>query len=99
MRIGINCININPDYAGGLKTFTFGLLDGLCKTKTTHQIIIFAEEKNKHFYKSYLSDSNIKFHAIKNPHKLIISLDWKCIQLPKAIYHLIKNFLYRKQTK
>ena len=28
MKIGINCINIDPIYKGGVNTFTFGILDG-----------------------------------------------------------------------
>ena len=34
MKIGINCINIDPQYKGGVNTFTFRILDGFLLNKS-----------------------------------------------------------------
>jgi glycosyltransferase involved in cell wall biosynthesis len=49
MRIGINCVNIDPDYVGGVNTYLFGLLDG------------FIHHDRKHTYQLYV---NSKVHSL-----------------------------------
>jgi glycosyltransferase involved in cell wall biosynthesis len=53
MRIGVNCLAINPDYAGGVTSYTFGLLDGFAEVNKGHSFIIFTNSANVHLFKRY----------------------------------------------
>jgi glycosyltransferase involved in cell wall biosynthesis len=51
MRIGIDCLRVDPDYVGGLNTYILGLLDG------------FAAAGRRHCFQLYLTDGNRKLFA------------------------------------
>ena len=59
MRIGINCIKINPEYSGGVNTFLFGLLDGFINIDKDNQYYIFASDKNSHLFEKYKNFQNL----------------------------------------
>jgi len=70
MRFGINCFHINPNYSGGINSYTFGLLDGFVKSGRDHRFQIYVTSRNIHLFQKYsvlnnfeiilLSDSKIK---------------------------------------
>jgi glycosyltransferase involved in cell wall biosynthesis len=50
MRIGINCLRIDPLYVGGLNTFTLGLLDGFAAAGNGHHFILYVTQSNQHIF-------------------------------------------------
>ncbi|MES2372506.1 MAG: glycosyltransferase family 1 protein [Bacteroidota bacterium] len=72
MRIGIDCINTDPKYAGGVNTFTFGLLDGFSNATTTHTFILFVTKANKSMFEKY--KNNPRFKLI-------------CVQIKQNLFH------------
>ena len=68
MRIGIDCLDINPNYAGGVNSYLFGLIDGFSKNKTPYyKFIILCCPANKYFFepiaKKYKFELiNVKFY-------------------------------------
>jgi len=68
MRVGIDCLDINPSYAGGVNSYLFGLIDGFSKNKRVdHKFIILCCPANKHFFepiaKKYKFELiNVKFY-------------------------------------
>jgi len=59
MNIGINCFSLNPDYTGGINSFTFGLLDGFVKSGTEHNFQVYVTKRNIHLFDNYKSYKNI----------------------------------------
>jgi glycosyltransferase involved in cell wall biosynthesis len=52
MRIGINCLNLDPSFVGGLNTFTRGLLEGFAKTANGHKFLLYATSRNQVLFDS-----------------------------------------------
>jgi glycosyltransferase involved in cell wall biosynthesis len=52
MRIGINCLNLDPCFVGGLNTFTRGLLQGFASTGNGHQFRLYATSGNQRLFDS-----------------------------------------------
>jgi glycosyltransferase involved in cell wall biosynthesis len=46
MRIGIDCLRIDPSYVGGVNTFTLGLLGGFAATGNGHRFNLYVSESN-----------------------------------------------------
>jgi glycosyltransferase involved in cell wall biosynthesis len=53
MRIGINCLKIDPSFAGGLNTYTFGLLDGFAATANGHRFHLYVSHSNRCLFAKY----------------------------------------------
>jgi glycosyltransferase involved in cell wall biosynthesis len=51
--IGINCLDVNENYNGGINSFLDGILKGLCENKLNDNYIIFCSKNNKNFFKKY----------------------------------------------
>ncbi|MRG46922.1 glycosyltransferase [Chitinophaga sp. SYP-B3965] len=60
MRIGIDCLYTSPNYAGGVNTYTFGLLNGFAEQKFDHQFVIFTNSGNKELFAKYEKYPNFK---------------------------------------
>lgn len=52
MRIGINCLNLDPTFVGGLSTFTRGLLRGFATIGNGHHFRLYATTGNQHLFES-----------------------------------------------
>jgi glycosyltransferase involved in cell wall biosynthesis len=64
MRIGINCISLDKNYAGGINTFTFGLLDGFARVRGMHSFIVFVNSDNQPLFQRWTGVSNFKFVTV-----------------------------------
>jgi glycosyltransferase involved in cell wall biosynthesis len=53
MRIGINCVNIDPDYVGGVNTYLFGLLDGFIHYDRKHTYQLYVDSKVRFLFEKY----------------------------------------------
>lgn len=53
MKIGVNCLSIDPSYKGGVNTYTFGLLDGFARVAEGHQFQIYASGENIGLFERY----------------------------------------------
>lgn len=55
MRIGVNCLNNQPLFVGGVNTFTCGLLQGLAARRNGHQFSLFVTSRNQYLVDSFKS--------------------------------------------
>lgn len=61
MRIGIDCIGVDPQYCGGVNTYVFGIIKGFkSQNAGNFSIIIFCTSKNIHLFKEYEKDNLFK---------------------------------------
>jgi glycosyltransferase involved in cell wall biosynthesis len=67
MRVGINCLCIDPGYSGGINSFTFGLLDGFMRVGEAHEFAIFAAPGNRGLFEEYVAAPNVRIVEIDEP--------------------------------
>jgi glycosyltransferase involved in cell wall biosynthesis len=66
MRVGIDCLAVDPLYRGGVNTYIFGLLDGFSKLNTENKYILFCTSENKNFFRRYSKFINFDLVIIDN---------------------------------
>jgi len=83
MRIGLDFINFDPVYSGGMNTFALGLARGVIRTKTSDDSVVFiVSEKNVDHLKSIFPDAAITFKILRIRksfrimNRLLIYLSW-----------------------
>ena len=66
MRIGIDCLDINPDYAGGVNSYLFGLIDGFHAIKREDvDFVILCCPNNKYFFEPIAKKYDFKLVSVK----------------------------------
>lgn len=98
MRIGVNCLNIQPGFVGGVNTFTTGMLRGFAKQGKGHAFHLFVTSRNEYLFREF---SNL-------PSFSILVLDDKSRRFRDALsrtallagseraYELASNMIHRK---
>ena len=67
MKIGIDCISIDPLYKGGVNTYIFGLLDGFsCSRDPGVEFTIFCTSYNHAVFEKYSKYNGIQIVIIDN---------------------------------
>jgi glycosyltransferase involved in cell wall biosynthesis len=55
MRVGINCLDVNPTFVGGVTTYVFGLLEGFATAGNGCRFRAFVTEANQHLFEHFRS--------------------------------------------
>jgi glycosyltransferase involved in cell wall biosynthesis len=67
MRLGIDCIDVLPDYSGGVNTYIFGLIHGFQHLKPNDiNFVIFCTSKNKHLFEIFIDEESFQLIIIEN---------------------------------
>jgi glycosyltransferase involved in cell wall biosynthesis len=53
IRIGVNCLNVQPGFVGGVNTFTCGLLRGLAARTNGHEFRLFVTSRNQYLFETF----------------------------------------------
>lgn len=64
MRIGVNCIGIDPGYRGGINTYVFGILNGFAATGRRHSFQIYVSDANRDAFVPYLCHANFELIVV-----------------------------------
>ena len=64
MRVGINCLDINPSFVGGVTTYTLGLLEGFASAGNGCRFRIFVAEGNQHLFEEFRNRNHFEVIAI-----------------------------------
>jgi glycosyltransferase involved in cell wall biosynthesis len=64
MRIGINCLQIDPGYAGGVNTYTLGLLEGFAAAGNGCQFRLYVTQANQHLFEKFRRPANFQTTVI-----------------------------------
>src|SRR5579859_3990680 len=65
MQLGINCLDVNPLFVGGVTTYTAGLLEGFAKVGNGARFKIFANESNEQFFEPFRNRPGFEVIVIK----------------------------------
>ncbi|MDX2003539.1 MAG: glycosyltransferase family 1 protein [Chitinophagales bacterium] len=101
MRIGINCLAIDPDYAGGVTSYTFGLLDGFVSVNKGHRFIIFVNNRNAYLFKKYESVANFSIVLITGyDSQFKRRVLWQMVKAKaKTLYGAFSYFFYNALSR
>ena len=58
LKIGINLLSIDPNYSGGVTSFTFGILNGLIINEEI-EIQLYVHKGNKDLFKDFINHKNV----------------------------------------
>jgi len=53
MRVGINCLDVNPAFVGGVTTYTLGLLEGFANAGNGCRFHVFVTPGNQHLFEQF----------------------------------------------
>jgi glycosyltransferase involved in cell wall biosynthesis len=98
MRIGINCLNLDSSFVGGLNTFTRGLLEGFAKTANGHQFRLYATSGNQQLFESLGNQKNFKVIVLDDlAHSLRKSLcRGTLLSCSERVYESASNLVFRE---
>jgi glycosyltransferase involved in cell wall biosynthesis len=60
IRVGINCLDVNPSFVGGVTTYTVGLLEGFASAGNGCRFHIFVTEGNQHLFEQFRNRDHFK---------------------------------------
>ncbi len=66
MRIGVNCLQIDPSYVGGVNTYTLGLLNGFAAEVKECSFRLYVTSKNQHLFDSFRSKNGFDVNVAKD---------------------------------
>jgi len=90
MRLGVNLIDFNKNYRGGINSFTLGLLKALQKREDIH-LNIYTNPDSKIFLKKIFRKSNIL--SVKRSKLVLFVLQFFCIIFnKKKLFLNLENF-------
>jgi glycosyltransferase involved in cell wall biosynthesis len=97
LKLGINLVDFDPTYKGGINTFATGLIE---KLKIKNKILILATEQNYNYIKKNIVKKNFFFLKIKKKSFAIKLLRLLSIILKSQLMYKISVYLeYSKVTK
>jgi glycosyltransferase involved in cell wall biosynthesis len=66
MRVAINCLQIDPSYAGGVNTYTLGLLEGFAAIANGCRFRLYVTSANQHLFEKFRKRDHFDLVAIEN---------------------------------
>lgn len=64
IRVGINCLDFNPAFVGGVTTYTLGLLEALASIEDGCRFIVFVTHSNQHLFQQFRNRNHFCVHVI-----------------------------------
>lgn len=102
MRIGINCLNLDPGYVGGVNTYALGLLSGFAEAHAQDfSFEIFASSHNRSFFARFEGKPGFHVHVCEDirsvPKRALRKLALKTGS--PALFRLATDTLFAKAKK
>ncbi len=66
MRIGVSCLQIDPAYAGGVNTYTLGLLDGFASLRANCHFCLYVTEANQSLFARFQEEQHFEVRVLPN---------------------------------
>ena len=97
MRIGIDCLRIDPSFVGGLNTYTLGLLDGFAAAGNGHQFELYVSRLNHHLFSKFADRKGFELVVVDSQFQEVRSTLCRAILLSRSpkLYELVSNLAFR----
>ena len=98
MQIGINCMQVNPDFVGGVNTYVLGLLEGFVSVADGFQFKLFVTKCNQHLFDKFSQRDNFKILVVDDGLLPLRSGLCRATLLSRsnAIHKCASDFLFKK---
>lgn len=101
MRIGINCVPVDPTHVGGVNTYTLGLLEGFASISTTARFHLYVSESNQHIFAKFRKVRRFEMTVI--PDRLVSTNRKICraalLSSSSAVYKRVSNSVFEGVRK
>jgi glycosyltransferase involved in cell wall biosynthesis len=67
MRVGMNCLDVNPSFVGGVTTYALGLLEGFASVGNGCRFRVFVTRENYHLFANFRKRDNFEIIVISDP--------------------------------
>lgn len=67
MRVGINCLGIDPSFVGGVNSFTLGLLQGFAGVADNHTFQLYVTRRNHKLFSKFQAYKNFCIVMVEDP--------------------------------
>jgi glycosyltransferase involved in cell wall biosynthesis len=67
MRVAVNCLQVHPDFVGGVTTYVLGLLGGFRDADCSCRFRLFVSEANQHLFSSFRQCDNFEVIVVQDP--------------------------------
>jgi glycosyltransferase involved in cell wall biosynthesis len=64
MQVGINCLDVNPSFVGGVTTYVLGLLEGFANAGNGCRFRTFVTEENQHLFEQFRNHDSFEIVVI-----------------------------------
>jgi hypothetical protein len=64
LRVGINCLDVNPSFVGGVTTYVLGFLEGFASAGNGCRFRTFVTEGNQHLFEQFRNHDNFEIVVI-----------------------------------
>jgi len=101
MRVAFNCLQVDPFYAGGVNTYTLGLLDGFAAIGNGCRFQLYVTSENQHLFEKFREHKHFDLITIEDRR---LSLRGKLcraalLTFSRALYQRTSNLTYGKIQK
>jgi glycosyltransferase involved in cell wall biosynthesis len=101
MRVGINCVQVDPFSVGGVNTYTLGLLEGFANAGNGHRFQVYASPSNQCLFEPFRKLEN--FDVLVVDDGLLGAKRRACqaalLSWSKGFYEFTSNFLFENIRK
>jgi glycosyltransferase involved in cell wall biosynthesis len=66
MRIGVSCLQIDPDYAGGVNTYALGLLEGFARLASNCRFRLYVTKTNQHLFEKFRKREHFELAVVEH---------------------------------
>jgi glycosyltransferase involved in cell wall biosynthesis len=101
MRVAFNCLQVDPSYAGGVNTYTLGLLDGFAATGNGCRFRLYVTSENQHLFEKFREHKHFDVITIENRRLSFRGRICRAalLSFSRALYQRISNLTYGKIQK
>jgi glycosyltransferase involved in cell wall biosynthesis len=64
--VGINCLDVNPGFVGGVTTYTLGLLEGFANAGNGCRFCVFVTQENEHLFSNFRNRCNFDMFVVND---------------------------------
>lgn len=101
MLIGVNCLEVKPQYVGGVNTYVMGVLSGLCKGAGNHRLRIFVTRRNRAHFARFEQHSNCELVCVGSAWLPTKRLLWQLSSALQSafLFTLFSRILFSSESK
>jgi len=101
MKVGINCLQIDPSHPGGVNSYTLGLLEGWAEQGNGCRFQLYVHPGNQHLFRPYRKQSRFEIVVANDPLGRVKKGISRAALLTssRGFYRRTSNLLYRKMQR